>query len=55
MHVGRVFQISPFDWPALDNALASASKQALRWHGDASYTFMISERKDPGLLGACAK
>lgn len=50
-HVGTVHKISSFDWPELANDLDSPGDQILCWHGDKSYTYMLSpstERRPPG-------
>lgn len=54
-HLGNVFSLSSFDWPALNNDIEATGEQILCWHSDKSYAYMLGGAKDPSKLDACLK
>lgn len=60
VHVGKVFRVSSFDWPALENWHSKAGDQITCWHSIFAYAFMTDPLKSTaksseGLRGCLRK
>ncbi len=54
VHVGKVFRISSFDWPALENWHPKAGEQITCWHSIFAYAYMTGPVKSAdGLADGC--
>jgi len=54
VHVGKVFRISSFDWPELENWHSKAGVQVTCWHSIYAYAYMTNPAKSKtGLADGC--
>ena len=55
VHVGKVFRISSFDWPELENWHKRPGKQVTCWHSISAYAFMTDPAKTTKTLEDCTR